>query len=268
MWEKKPPWRSVLSQLDWLLKHFQKILGLYQPTLWDQNWPCNHHNRGTNSLYCNRDCATRVGCQPAITGIQWPFPCPTLGFPQTANCNSVLVITMDAVLVGWAAWKTSNPALGAEETQFQLCYSISPCSAFLCPPTPKNPNGILPPAPKLLFQIPRPLLHSCCLHLSLPHIRFEALHHPSPLTPMPPHNPSFPIGKELTLLFFLFFFFNISPLSRAELRPETIAETHRAIIKNKLSFTYRKSATSDCFHFVPGQSHKLSYIPRAKIFTV
>lgn len=206
MWEKKPPWRSVLSQLDWLLKHFQQILGLYQPTLWDQNWPCNHHNRGTNSLYCNRDCATRVGCQPSITGIQWPFPCPSPGFPQTANCNSVLVITMDAVLVGWAAWKTSNPALGAEETQFQLCYSISPCSAFLCPPTPKNRNGILPPAPKLLFQIPRPLLHSCCLHLSLPHIRFEALHHPSPLTPMPPHNPSFPIGKELTLLFFLFFF--------------------------------------------------------------
>lgn len=71
-------------------------------------------------------------------------------------------------------------------------------------------------------------------------------------------------GLDITALFF---FFRTAP-SRAERRPQTTAETHTAIIKNKSSFTYRKSAKSDCFHFVPKQSHKPSFVPRAKIFTV
>lgn len=205
--------------------------------------------------------------------MQWPCPCPSLEFLQTANCNSVLVIITDVVLVGQAAHRTSNPALEAEETQLQVCHSISPCSAFLCPPTAKNPQWDPSTSTEAAFpNAPKSLGHCCvlvALHLFLPHFRFGALRHAFPTHTNAPSQFFLPHrdGVDTTTLFCLFVF-NISLLSRAELRPETITESHTAIIKNKLSFTYRKSATSDCFHFVPKQSHKLSYIPRAKIFTV
>lgn len=141
--------------------------------------------------------------------MQWPCPCPSLEFLQTANCNSVLVIIIDVVLIGQAAHRTSNPALGAEETQFQLCHSISPCSAFLCPPTAKNPQWDPSPALKLLSQMPPnpqataafllPCIYSC------PISDLGLCIMPSPPTPMPPHNSSFPTGMELTLLLFFLF---------------------------------------------------------------